>query len=157
MKYKGQIFSSDFLIACTVFVLAFSILYVYWTYATMQIDESQRINDMIDRAYLISEIWFREGTPEYWNETDVVDLGLSNDHRFNWTKMVMMRDDIGYENVSKLIGVEIYDYNFTVYNSTRDLLYSFGIPPSNPEDLIKVKRVGILNGSVAVVEIMVFE
>jgi len=116
------------------------------------------INDMIDKAYLISQAWFREGTPEYWNSSNVIDLGLANDHRFNQTKMnSLVEPQLGYENVGNLIGVETYDFYFRVYNTTNDTVYTFGVYPSNPKDVIKVKRVGILNDSVAILEVLVWE
>jgi hypothetical protein len=158
MQFKGQIFSTDFLIASTVFVLTLSILFVYWEYTSNRIDETNKVNDLIDKAYLVSEIWFREGIPKYWNASNVIDIGLSNDYRFNRTKMDSLNDPIlGYKNVTKLIGVGIYDYNFTVYNTTKNIVYTFGQVPSNPNNLVKIKRVGILDGNIVTVEVMVWE
>lgn len=157
LQSKGQIFSTDFMIASVVFILTVSILFVYWTYTTNRIDETNLINDMIEKAYLISEIWFREGIPEYWDASNVIDIGLSNDHRFNRTKMNGLNDPmLGYENVTKLIGIEVYEYNFTVYNITKNIIYTFGQNPSNPDNLIKIKRVGILDGKIATVDVMVW-
>jgi len=112
---------------------------------------------MIEKVYLISEIWFREGIPKYWNVSNVIDIGLSNDHRFNRTKMDSLNDPLlGYENVTKLIGVEVYEYNFTVYDMAKNVVYTFGQSPSNPDNLTKIKRVGILDGKIVTVDIMVW-
>jgi len=112
---------------------------------------------MTEKAYLISDVWFRNGIPKYWNASDVIDIGLSNDHRFNRTKMYSLNDPLlGYRNVSRKIGAEIYDYNFTVINSTKDVAYTFGSNPTNPDNLIKVKRIGILDGDIVIVEVMVW-
>lgn len=158
LNHKSQALSMDFLIACSVFILAFSILYIYWAYTTKRIDETRRINDMIDKAYLISQIWFRNGIPEYWDPSNVIDLGLSNEHRFNKTKMDSLNDPLlRYSNVSKMIGVETYEYFFRVYNETGNEVYSFGQYPSNSENTIKIKRIGILDGSLAMLEVMVWE
>ena len=158
LKSKGQTFSTDFIIACTIFILAVAILLIYWRYTNIKISETNLINDMTEKAYLISEIWFRDGIPKYWNESDVIDIGLSNNHRFNRTKMDTLSDPfLGYQNVSRKIGIEIYDYNFTVFNSTKNVVYTFGLNPTNPDNLIKVKRVGILDGDIVVVEVMVWQ
>ncbi len=157
VRSKGQMFSTDFMIACTVFILAIAILMIYWRYTSNKIDETRIINHMIEKAYLISEIWFRDGIPEGWNETNVIDIGLSSNHRFNRTKMDTLNDpSLGYQKVSRKISIEIYDYNFTVINSTKDVLYTFGLNPTNPDNLIKVKRVGILDGKIVTVEVMVW-
>ena len=63
---------------------------------------------------------------------------------------------LNYRNVSKKIGVEIYDYNFTVINPTKDVVYNFGLNPTNPDNLIKIKRVGILGGEIVTVDVMVW-
>lgn len=157
MSRKAQTFSVDFMIASSIFVLAFSILYIYWTYASMQISETREVNEMIDKTYLISHVWFRGGTPKYWNSTNVIDLGLSNNHRFNQTKMNILNESIGYDKAKDLLSVGVYEIFFRVYNTTNDTLYTFGSYPSDPENVIKIKRVGILNRSVAIVEVMVWK
>jgi hypothetical protein len=157
VQSKGQTFSTDFIIACTIFVLAVGLLLLYWRYTTNKISETNKINDMIEKAYLISEIWFRDGIPKYWDSSNVIDIGLSNEHRFNKTKMDSLNDpELGYENVTKLIGVEVYNYNFTVYNMTKNVVYTFGQNPSNPDNLVKIKRVGILDGKIVNVDAMVW-
>jgi hypothetical protein len=157
---KAQTFSADFLMACVVFVLAFSILFIYWNYATLELEESRKINQMIDRAYLISGVWFREGIPKYWNASNVLDIGLSNDHRFNSTKMNSLNDSsfLGYERVRSKIGIEDYDFYFRVYNTSGAEIFSFGSEPLNPKNLVKIRRLGLLdNGTIAIVEVMVWE
>ena len=158
LQSKGQMFSTDFIIACTVFVLAIAILLVYWRYTSNKISETKLINDMIEKTYSISEIWFRDGIPKYWDASNVIDIGLSNNHRFNRTKMDSLNDPLlGYKNVTKLIGAEVYEYNFTVYNTTKNVVYTFGQNPSNPDNLVKIKRVGILNGKIVTVDVMVWK
>lgn len=157
LRSKGQTFSTDFIIACTIFILAVALLLLYWRYTSNKISETNKINEMIEKAYLISEIWFRDGIPKYWNSSNVIDIGLSNEHRFNKTKMDSLNDpELGYENVTKLIGVEVYKYNFTVYNLTKNVVYTFGQNPSNPDNLVKIKRVGILDGKIVNVDAMVW-
>jgi len=158
LRSKGQVFSTDFIIACTIFILAVAILLIYWRYTSNKIDETNLINDMIEKAYLISEIWFREGIPKYWNASNVIDIGLANNNRFNKTKMDSLNDPLlGYDNVTKLIGVETYEYNFTAYDMTKNVVYTFGQNPSNPDNIIKIKRIGILDGEIVTVDVMVWK
>ena len=157
LKPKGQVFSLDFIISCAVFILAVSILLIYWKYASNKINETKLINDMAERVYLISEIWFRDGIPKYWNASNVIDIGLSSDHRFNRTKMDNLNDPaLGYTNVKKLIGVGFYEYKFTVYDDAKNVVYSFGQNPLNYDNLVNIKRVGILEGKIVTVDVMVW-
>jgi len=156
MSIKAQALSFDFLIASSIFLLAVGVIYIYWVYSNIQIEETQRITDMIDRTYLASQFWFREGTPPFWDSTNIIDLGLQNNHRFNRTKMNIMDTNLGYEETKSLIGLGGYEYSFTIYNSTNDTVFNFGQIPNNPENLVKIKRVGILDGSLVNLEIMVW-
>jgi len=156
VSVKAQVFSFDFLIASSIFLLAIGVIYIYWIYSNIQIEETKRINDIIDKTYFASQVWFREGTPPGWNSTNIIDLGLENNHRFNQTKMDIMKTSLGYEKTKNLVGLGGYQYNFTVYDTT-NAVFSFGQNPSNPKNLVKVKRIGVLNGSLVTVEIMVWE
>ena len=157
MYIKGQVFSFDFLLASSIFLLSVGVLFVYWIYTTLQIEETGEMNEMIDKAYKASEVWFREGVPQYWSLNDVIDLGLENDHRFNQTKMDMMKAEIGYEKTKNMIGLSGYEYNFSVYNSTSHLIWSVGqVIPSDSQNIVNVKRFGILNGSIVTLQVVVW-
>ena len=154
MSVKGQVLSFDFIVASSIFLLFVGILFVYWIYSNVQMEETQRMNDMIDKTYLASQVWFREGTPPDWDSTNVIDLGLQSAHRFNQSKMDIMNISLGYGRTKTLIGLGGYEYFFRIYNSTNDTIFNFGLYSSNPENLVKIKRVGILNGSLVTLEVM---
>ncbi|MDI6825581.1 MAG: hypothetical protein QMD36_00050 [Candidatus Aenigmarchaeota archaeon] len=110
---KAQMFSADFMIACSIFLLALVVVMIYWSYTNIQIKETKTINEMVDKAYTISQVWFREGTPEYWDSTDVREIGLLSDHRLNETKMNEMKK-IGYNTVKEKIGAAPYEFRFRI-------------------------------------------
>ena len=155
MSAKGQIFSVDFLLACTIFLIALTIIFIYWGYASIQIEETRLINDMIDKTNLASEIWFREGTPRYWNTSNVIELGIQSGHSFNQTKMNML-NSMAHGKALTLSGVGSYYLYYRVFNETDDTLFEFGSYPSDSKDVMRVKRVGILNELIALVEVIVW-
>lgn len=157
MSVKGQVLSFDFMVASSIFLLAVGLLYVYWNYSNIQIEETKRIGDLTDKAFTASQVWYREGVPKYWDSNDVIDLGLQNDHRFNQTKMDVLNVSIGYDTTKTLIGLGGYDYFFRIYNSTNDTVYYFGPYPVDADNVVKVKRIGILNGSIVTLEVVVWE
>jgi hypothetical protein len=111
---KAQVFSADFLVATSIFLLVLTVVMIYWSYTNMQIEETKIINEMIDKAYIISQVWFREGTPKYWDSTDVREVGLLSDHRINETKMDEMKK-MGYSRVKGVIGAAPYEFQFRVF------------------------------------------
>lgn len=157
LSVKAQAFSFDFLMACSIFILVLVILYGYWTYTYKEIEETRNINTIIDKANLASQAWFRDGTPIYWDSNNVIDLGLQNDHRFNETKMDILNVSIGYNRTKTLIGLDGYDYFFRIYNSTNDTVYNFGQYLVDADNVVKVNRIGILNGSIVSLEVVVWE
>jgi len=156
MSPKGQIFSFDFLLASSIFLLSIGILFVYWTYTNIQIEETRQLNEMIDNVYKASGAWYREGVPIYWNSNNVIDLGLENNHKFNDTKMNSMKTDIGYDKTKVMIGLSGYDYNFTLRDTDNNMIFSFGMNPSDPTNLVKMDRIGIYNASIVTLEVMVW-
>ena len=88
---------------------------IYWSYTNLQIEETKTTNDMVDKAYIISQVWFREGTPEYWDSTNVLprEIGLLSDHKINETKMDEMKK-LGYNTVKDRIGAAPYEFQFFV-------------------------------------------
>ncbi len=157
MSVKGQVFSFDFLLASSIFLLTVGILFAYWAYTNIQIEETRGMNEMIDKAYRSSNVWFREGVPTYWNSNNVIELGLENNHRFNQTKMNITKTEIGYDRTKTMIGLGGYEYNFTVYNTTNHTVFSFGLNPSNPRNLLKIRRIGIYDSSIVSLEVMVWK
>lgn len=153
---KGQVFSFDFLLASSIFLLTVGILFTYWVYINIQIEETRVINDMVERAYKSSDVWFREGIPTHWNSANVIELGLENDHKLNQTKMNITKIEIGYERTRTMIGLGEYEYNITIYNTTNDTVFSLGLNPSDPLNLLKIKRIGIYDGSIVTLEVMVW-
>jgi len=156
LSVKGQVFSSDFLIACTLFILVLIVLYGYWTYSYNEIEETRNIDMMIYKTNLASEAWFREGTPKYWDPSDIIEIGLMNDHNFNQTKMDSLNVSLGYNRTKSLLDITGYDYFFGVINATNHTIFSFGLYPSDSENIVKVKRIGILNETIVSVEVLVW-
>jgi len=152
---KAQIFSVDFLIACSIFLVAVTILFIYWSYTSLQIEETRRINDMIDKLYLASQVWFKEGTPTHWSAENIVELGLQNDDEFNQTKLSLLNNSIGYQKTLSLLGLN-YNLYYRIYNEANATLFNFGFYPSNSKNVMVTKRVGILDGSIAIVEVVLW-
>lgn len=156
MSFKGQVLSGDFLTASIIFILTIIILFSYWGYANIQLEETRRLNEITDIAHTISNVWFREGIPEYWNASNVIDLGLQNNHRFNQSKLNSL-NEMGYTQVKKMIGVSVYDFYLRIYDTENNTFFDFGSFPSTSENIVKVKRVGIMNNSIVFVETLVWE
>jgi hypothetical protein len=155
MLLKAQL-SYDFIIAAFVFFLVVSVLLLQWAGVTSQIDETRYLDDLIEKAYLTSDVWFRSGVPNNWNKTNVISLGFKDNYEFNQTKMNSLTE-IGYNASKQLLGLGDVEYYFLVYDETNTTLFNFGSMPSNSRDVIKVKRAGILNSSFVFLDAVVWK
>lgn len=156
MSAKGQSFSADFLLACSLFILAIGLIFIYWSYTSQEIEGTRASNDMIDKLNLVSQVWFKEGTPAHWSPEDVIEIGLQNNHQFNQTKMNSL-DSIGYQKFKSFLGAGSYNIYYGVYDENNRTLFEFGLYPSSPENVMKTSRIGILNRTIAMVDVLIWE
>ncbi|RLI99377.1 MAG: hypothetical protein DRP06_03575 [Candidatus Aenigmatarchaeota archaeon] len=146
---RGQIFSFDFLIACSIFILVLVILIGHIGYNTLQLNELKDKHELIRSGYKLSGIFFMEGYPKDWNSSNVEIIGLQTDNRIDWNKLKEF-ENIGYQKSLILLGLK-YDYNITIGN------YTFGENPENASSAFIINRVGILNSSVVPMQIIIFK
>jgi len=154
MSTKAQIISSDFIVALSVFLIIIAIIYSLWITKSYSIEEERRIASLGDSAILASNILMREGNPKYWNQTNVIDLGLQNNNRLNQTKIEML-NDIGYKKVKSMLGLQNYEFFMNIYDSSNRTIFDFGYM-GEAKNIAKVKRAGILNESIVFIDIMVW-
>ncbi|MCK4730059.1 MAG: hypothetical protein KAT28_01965 [Candidatus Aenigmarchaeota archaeon] len=147
--YKGQIFSFDFLIACSIFILVLAILISHIGYNTMQLNELKEKRELTQSGYKLSEIFFMEGYPKNWNVSNVEIIGLQTNNRIDWNKLKEL-ENLGYQKSLILLGLK-YDYNLTIGN------YTFGKNPENASSAFIINRVGILNSSVVSIQAVIFK
>lgn len=157
MSIKGQAFSIDFMFALSIFLIGLTIVLFFWSYINSQINESKLYEDMSSVCYSVSDVWFREGYPKFWNPNNVVVLGLSNNKRINQTKLNYLYS-LGYEKVKALVGAQLCELYFRVYDENNVTLFSFPLQgPQNEEVAFKVKRLGILNSTPVVIETVIWK
>ena len=115
-----------------------------------ELSEIREQNNIIHDSFQVSEIFFNEGSPKNWTNDTVEIIGLETNNRLDWNKIKKIENDISYQKSLVLMGLN-YDYNLTIDN------WSFGKNPINASTIIKTNRIGILNGSLVSIQILVFK
>jgi hypothetical protein len=154
MSTKAQIFSTDFIVASSIFIILAAVIYSLWLSRAYNIEENNQLSNLIDSAYLSSNVWLREGTPKYWDKENIIDLGLQNNNRLNRTKIEML-DDLGYERVKDLAGLSDYDFYMRIYNKGNQTLFEFG-SVVEARNIVKIKRASILDGDIVFIDTIVW-
>jgi hypothetical protein len=127
---------------------------LYWNYTSKQIEETKRINDMMNKLLLASEAWFKEGNPIYWDPSNVKEIGLRSGNYLNWTKMSYL-SEIGYQKVLSLLSLN-YNLWYRVRNDENLTVFEFGVYPSNAKNAMKSERIAILNRTPVIIETVIW-
>jgi len=154
---KAELFSSDFMISILLFFTVLIIIAVYYQNLQSDIYEANNRNDMyaktINVASLLAE---SSGYPQFWNSTNVQVLGLYDSGKFNLTKFeyLINKTNLDYQTVKTMLGTGAYDFFISLRNVSGSIIvkpsnpnfnYSCGLYPSNPEQTLLVKRLGVVN------------
>ena len=144
MSIKAQTLSYDFFIATFLLFLFLALIFLFFYYRTKSYQENSekiRANELL---FSSSEIWFKEGHPKYWNESNVVEIGLSNDGKINLTKVKLL-ENLGYSKVVSLLNLGTWNVKYSLLLQNGTEIFSF---PSNEidnaKDLFVLERIGIL-------------
>jgi len=156
MSIKAQSLSYDFFIACIIFLLVITLIFSLLKDSNIQITEVQKINQITRVSDKLSELWMRKGTPENWDSTDVISIGLISDSRLNQTKLDYL-NSIGYQNVKKMSGSGVYEFYLRIYDLENNTMFDFGLYPFDSEFVSKNQRIGILDSSIVFIDTVVWE
>jgi len=147
---KAELFSSDFVISILVFLCALVIISFYYQNLQSDVYESNIRNEMFSKATnMASLLATTSGYPKYWNNTSVKVIGLYDEGKFNLTKFEELKK-INFNTAKTMLGAGPYKIYIALRNETDDVIenqgisYSYGIAPVNAEQVVLVKRLGIV-------------
>ena len=147
---KAELFSSDFVISILVFLCALVIISFYYQNLQSDVYESSIRNEMFSKATNIASLLATtSGYPKYWNNTSVKVIGLYDEGKFNLTKFEELKK-INFNTAKTMLGTGPYKIYIALRNETDDVIenqgisYSYGIAPVNAEQVVLVKRLGIV-------------
>jgi hypothetical protein len=155
---KGQSMTYDFFIASAIFIGALTVIMGYWFFSTVQMNDIERKNQESNILFLASDIWFKDGYPQYWNATNVVEMGLSNDGVINQTKVNALIS-MGMPKLTSTLNTGMMQVQYAVYNASGDMIFKFPAtgPSSTASNVYVIERVGIWNDSAVRISTVLWE
>ncbi len=134
--FKGQFLSSEFILACAIFLLIFSVIFLLWNTATNRIIDSEMVYQMDEVATnSIEKLVRTSGYPKDWENLSLVDmdnvsaLGLATESRILDEEKILSFLYVmsntsfinpcgptvpNYECNKHFLGVEGYDFYFAI-------------------------------------------
>lgn len=146
---KGQVFSYDFFVAAIA--LTFIILVaIYNFYNNLKISvEERKLSLAFNLLSSTSQIFFEEGIPNDWNETNFIRIGLAKNEQVDLEKLKKL-ENVDYKKFLSSLGGGIYYVKIEIYNKTNHLIYEYPKLLSIEGKLIlKIERKIILNNTYA--------
>ena len=129
---KAELFSSDFVIGLSIFLIAIGVFGIYYEGLQNDIADYATRNDMQTKAINIADLLVTSsGEPHGWNSTNVKIIGLYDAGLINLTKFAELKN-IEYYNAKRLLGVGGYEIYIEIKNATGyvlkndSLTYNFG-------------------------------
>ncbi|MEM5781789.1 MAG: hypothetical protein QXD43_01155 [Candidatus Aenigmatarchaeota archaeon] len=148
---KAELFSSDFIISILVFFSALAIIAFYYQNLQSDVYENNIRNEMYYKAMNIASLLATSsGYPQYWDSSNVEVLGFYDNGKFNLTKFEEFKE-IDEQEAKKMLGAGAYNFFISLKNTTGQIIerpgviYSHGLPIINAEQVVKVKRLGLVN------------
>ena len=152
---RAELFSSDFIISFFIFLSALLIVNAYYRNFQTEISETSMRNDMYSKAINIASLLATSnGQPLYWNSSNVKVIGIYDSGKFNLTKFEELKK-IPYQNATLKLGSGYYNLNISLAeNNTEKILqnssdptylYTYGTSPDKAEQIVVVKRLGVVS------------
>ena len=161
---RGQIFTTDLIMAVTVFLFVLTLSIVYSNQVANRVGLWEETNEREHAALLASRaLVLSPGEPSNWENLAVEDInsiGLAvSKNAIDAGKLQRLADlnAGGYEEAKALLGLARYDAWVEVRDLNKQLLESFGLEPGSNKHVSSFTRAALYNGEAVLVRVKVFE
>ncbi len=166
LNRKGQIFSTDLMIASIVFLFILTTAAVYGNqlanrlYFIEQDSEMRQIGQQAANILLLTT-----GSPANWQQLSSLEevnvIGLAEHQNFlSIEKMTQMKTltSSNYEDLKEVLGLSKFDFKLEVKSLQNNLIVeSFGQEPGLESRVVSINRIAIYDSNNVVVRLRVFE
>ncbi|NIO44692.1 MAG: hypothetical protein GTN36_04025 [Candidatus Aenigmarchaeota archaeon] len=145
---KAEIFSSDFVLGLSLFLIGLVIFEVFYGSLHAEINDYKIRDDIQAKVNSIADVLVTStGFPEYWNNDSVKVIGFFSDGLINLTKFEELQK-IEYYTAKRIMGVGGYEIYIDIRNKTDDIIdgYSYGIEEDeSSSQVFYVKRLCLVD------------
>jgi len=161
---KGQIFTTDLLMASTVFLFILVLSIVYSNHVALRVYSWEKANERESAALLASRaLVLSKGEPSNWEMLpleDINSIGLVDSKNVLSVEKLQRLVDLNalhYQEAKALIGLAKYNALITVSDLNSQLLAEFGIAPDKNSEVSSFTRLALEGNRIVLVKVKVFE
>ena len=164
LNRKGQVFSTDLILAVAVFLFALTLTIVYSNQVANRVGYWEEASERENAALLASRaLVLFSGEPSNWENLSIEDInsiGLAvSQNELSLAKLQKLGDFnlVHYSEAKALLGLAKYDVWIEVRDLNGQLVESFGFEPSLSNQSTAFTRIAVLNGQPVLVKVEAFE
>lgn len=164
MQNKGQLLTTEFLFGTTIFCLLLILVLISFSDTSNLIDSKTNSKKDFDFAFTASDfLVLTPGNPNNWQALDlnnVHHIGLiDSDNEINENKLLKFIDlNSQYSLVKEKLGLSQYElYVSFTNNQNANILYEFGIQPTNTSTITAITRYATLNSNIIKINLKVWK
>ena len=161
---KAQIWSIDMIVSVAIVMIAFMVLLNAWSEANNEVIQNQKLESLLQRVILISNILTRTpGLPSDWNATNVKSIGLSSREGVLSESKVLELKSLNYDTSKFLMGIKTEEFYITITDINGTILTiqgmnaTAGIAPTNPKTTIPIGRLILLEKKPAIFTLLLWK
>ncbi len=159
MKKRAQAWGFDLMIASVLFMGGIIFFYIYAFNTPSQGEE--KLNSLTYEGNVLADSLISDGSPINWSVDNVGRIGLLSNNKINQTKLdaFYSLSQSDYPKTKALLNTR---YNFFINASNpltanNEIIIGIGLPPDNPQNLIKISRFTIYKETPVTLTIEVWE
>lgn len=158
-KNRGQVFSTDLLLAMMVFIIIVLLISHTWNGVSVRAQDWEDRMEMQRRAYVASAFLIMSpGYPSNWNESTVKVLGLTTREQnvIDSSKFSEMQSMSG-SKIKELLNIEEYSLyiNLSYYGGSS--IGDVGTPPTeNATEITSIDSYVVYNGQLTILDLMLW-
>ncbi|MEK6941884.1 MAG: hypothetical protein AABW85_03440 [archaeon] len=162
---RGQIFSTDLIIAGAVFLLIATMTILYSNQMAQNISATETANAREQAAIAAANsLVYSPGTPGNWENypeiTGVESIGIAktrNEIDSQKLGRIILLSQTNYTEIKDLLGLSKYGFFVSVQNMQNNQpIYQFGTLPLAEKETSTVNRIATLNGSDIILRVQVY-
>jgi hypothetical protein len=143
----AQVFTLDLILGLIIMTVAVLALTIYTTTAGAPLRaDAERVSTLMT-----------PGVPEDWNTTNVIIPGFLTAERFNESKIQWFANMTPAEQ-RRLLGISS-NFHLRFRNTTNDLTIctTCGVAPVDVKEVLPIRRYGLFNGSIVIMEVLLYQ
>lgn len=162
---KGQVFTTDFIVALSVFLFVLFLALVLSNNVNLRVNDIEEYNELEEASFnAVNQLILSSGEPINWNQfsdlNEVNSLGLAESRNVldkNKVQWLVDNNSLQYNGIKQLLGLGKYELRVSLQDMNGMELKKIGVDADENKQVISVERYVVYDGNLCRIKIGVIE